>query len=208
MAMLPDGVSWTQDDESVEVTVSVPGGILRENVRVKTTTDTVSVQRRESNCWIPLVTGMLKHNVERESCCWALEKLRDGKLAVVIQLEKAEANVEWDALLRASVSGSILEELGRDQVIVDAGASASESLVCGRCGALVKANRMDAHTEIWCEAISTDSDCRDQSTSVETQPGKMPASHLYWARSPTDPAGSVPPKKLGVLESDGDGQVV
>ena len=38
------------------------------------------------------------------------------------------------------------------QVIVDADADTASS-VCGRCGALVKRSRMDAHATTWCEAL-------------------------------------------------------
>ena len=214
MAELPEGVSWTQDADSVEIIVSVPSGTSRANLRVQTTADSVAVEQRASDCWRPVVTGMLRHDVERESCCWSLEKQRGGTLAVVIQLEKAQPG-QWDALLRASVAGSILEELGRDQVIVDAGASTSESLVCGRCGALVKASRMEAHTTMWCEALTTDEDRvagdsgdaggrAEQQTAAAESDGKSPSSHLYWARTPTNPAGTLPPNKLLAGEVGGE----
>ena len=182
---LPSNVSWTQDDDSVEVTVRVPDAAARADVRVKTQADSLTVALRDgAGAWSTTVTGLLRHDVERESCCWALEKRRGGDKALVIQLEKRDASRSWDALFRASGAGSILEELGRDQVIVDAGASTAESIVCGRCGALVKASRMEAHATLWCDALASD------------EAPKGPADHLYWARTPTNPVGSVAPRRL------------
>lgn len=203
---LPEGVTYTEDDESIEVTVALADGVSRSDVRVVTTRSTLRVQQRvEGNSWRPVISGTLRHEVEQESCCWALEKRRAGSQAVVVQLEKVVPK-RWDALLRADVAGSILEELGRDQVIVDAGADASESSVCGRCGALVKASRMEAHTTMWCEAIADGDDVTDAPKGAADEgTTKGPASHLYWARTPTNPSGAVPPQRLGLPE---DGQVV
>jgi hypothetical protein len=215
---LPPGVSWTQDDESIEVTVSVPSDATRADLRVQTTADNLSVHICSENKWRPIVTGTLRHSVERESCCWALEKQRKaaGGKALVIQLEKA-AEGRWDALLRASTAGSILEELGRDQVIVDAGASTAESLVCGRCGALVKASRMEAHATMWCDALASDEpvpaargESDNEASSDVQEPQRGAAAHLYWARSPTIPAGapgSVQPCKLAEAAAE-DGELV
>lgn len=194
MSLLPEGVTWTQDDGSVEVTVAVENDAVRADLRVHTSADTLSVRLRTNTVWRPLLTGSLRNPVEAESCCWALEKTRKGNRVVVIQLEK-ESSGSWDALLRASVSGSILEEAGRDQVIVDAGASAAESLVCGRCGALVKSTRMEAHTTMWCEALVLDK-AAGEPHDGEDESAKAPASHLYWARSPTNPAGTMPPQRF------------
>ena len=214
-AALPAGVSWTQDEDSVEITVLVPELAGRENVRVTTAANSLLVQcNAESKSWRPLLTGMLRHNVVLQSCCWALEKQRKGGQAVVIQLEKI-ADVNWDALLRASTEGSILEELGRDQVIVDAGASTAESLVCGRCGALVKSSRMEAHMTLWCEALASDDGASvgtsESTGEAEAEGGRNAASHLYWSRNPTIPAGSpgaVLPQKLSDATDDADGELV
>jgi hypothetical protein len=192
---LPEGVSWTQDDESVEVTVAVDEGVVRSNLRVHTSADMLRVQQCVGEVWRPLLTGSLRQAVEAGSCCWALETLRKGGKAVVIQLEK-QSSEPWDALLRASVAGSILQEVGRDQVIVDAGADVAESLVCGRCGALVKSSRMEAHMTIWCEALAS-GEAPIASAEVITEEmgrdaAKSPAAHLYWARSPTNPTGPAP----------------
>ena len=65
---------------------------------------------------------------------------------VVVQLEKKNIG-EWKALLKAATEGSILEELGRDQVIEDADGDNS-SVTCGRCGALVARARMEAHESL------------------------------------------------------------
>ena len=101
------------------------------------------------------------------------------------------------------------EELGRDQVIVDA--AADESTVCGRCGALVKASRMEAHATMWCEAIVASEDDGDASVAAKPalgavalpeEPPKSAAAHLYWARTPTDPHGAqLPPKRLEADEA-------
>ena len=99
---------------------------------------------------------------------------------LVIQLEK-EMEGKWDALLRANASGSILEELGRDQVIADAGADTDTSVTCGRCGALVKRSRMEAHTTMWCEALSRAVAFPDASCSVEKRrkwQGFMPKGNM------------------------------
>lgn len=188
MAMLPDGVSWTQDDESIEVTVAVAEASLRADLHVYTTTDTLRVQMRTDGVWRPLLMGSLLNSVEATSCCWSIEKTKRGSgKAVVIQLEKA-AEASWESLLRADAAGSILEELGRDQVIADAGAD-TESSVCGRCGALVKRSRMEAHATMWCEALAETDACPEPDV-------KSPASHLFWASTPTLPEGTVPPRKL------------
>ena len=209
-AALPPGVSWEQDDDSVEVTVAVPDEAVRADLRVNTTAEKLTVLMRAADAvWRPVITGSLRHAVEQESCCWALEKLRKGGgKAVVIQLEKQTSQI-WDALLRASTEGSILEELGRDQVIVDAGASTAESLVCGRCGALVKASRMEAHTTMWCDALVADGGGADADAGAgasacgeAAETAKSPAAHLYWAREPTNPAGPGPNQKLAVEEGE------
>ena len=166
---LPPGVSWTQDEESLEVSVSVAHDVIRESLRVTTSSDSLSVSVRSAQTWRPLLSGTLRHAVEGASCCWALEKTKRGR-AVNIQLEKQEEQ-EWDVLLRADTAGSILEELGRDQVIVDAGA---ESSVCGRCGAMVKTSRMEAHATMWCDALSSD-DARDAGAAAAKP---RAASHL------------------------------
>ena len=193
---LPDGVTWTQDEDSVEVSVVVSDDITRADLRVTTQAEMLALQLRSSDGnWRPVLTGHLRHEVERESCCWAIEKSRKGK-SVVIQLEKREAT-QWDALLRASVAGSILEELGRDQVIVDAGASTSESVTCGRCGALVKSSRMEAHSTMWCDALaSDDAGVPVVAAAPNEEDARTPASHLYWSREPTKAEGAVPPQKL------------
>ena len=219
MAELPSNVSWTQDEDSVEVTVDVPDAAVRADLRVKTQADTLAVHLKGGDgAWRPVVIGHLRHSVEHESCCWALEK-KKGRKVIVIQLEKKAPQTQWDALLRASTSGSILEELGRDQVIVDAGASTAESVVCGRCGALVKASRIEAHATMWCDAIVAAADEGDDddkggasevlgtrgaadvapvdATDDGEEAPKSAAAHLYWARAPTNPAGAVPPKRLG-----------
>mmetsp|Transcript_7962 Transcript_7962/g.18782 ORF Transcript_7962/g.18782 Transcript_7962/m.18782 type:complete len:166 (+) Transcript_7962:79-576(+) len=162
MAELPEGVSWTQDEDSVEVTVLVPDETTRAMIMVKTTADELKVLVRKSERWTPMVTGKLAHKVERESCCWSVDKVGAGK-GIVIQLEKKKTG-SWDFLLRADVAGSILEELGREQVIVDAGADAA-SLVCALCGALVKASRMQAHSSLWCSALAHTATARDGSGS-------------------------------------------
>ena len=51
------------------------------------------------------------------------------------QLEKQQPGA-WSDLFTASTKGSILEELGREQVIADANGDDS-SVMCWRCGALV-----------------------------------------------------------------------
>ena len=193
---LPDGVTWTQDEDSVEVSVAVPDDITRDDLRVTTQAEMLALQLCSSRGnWRPILTGHLRHEVERESCCWAIEKSRKGK-SVVIQLEKREAR-PWDALLRASVAGSILEELGRDQVIVDAGASTSESVTCGRCGALVKSSRMEAHSTMWCDALASDDAAVPfVAATPNEEDARTPASHLYWSREPTKAEGAVPPQKL------------
>jgi hypothetical protein len=204
---LPDGVSWTQgSDGDIEVTVSLPEDATRAKLRVKCTADTLTVHRGSSGTWHPVVSGSLRHAVEYESCCWAIEKQRGGRV-VVIQLEKQDATKHWDALLRADVTGSILEELGRDQVIVDAGADVADSAVCGRCGALVKSSRMHAHMTMWCEALASEEQDgaggdADKVTVAEPEEAKGPASHLYWSRSPTNPAGPGPTHRVLV---DGEG---
>ena len=188
---LPEGVTWTQDEDSVEVSVAVPDDVTRADLRVRTEADMLAMQLRSSDGnWRPVLTGHLRHEVERESCCWAIEKSRTGR-SVVMQLEKKEAR-PWDALLRASVQGSILEELRRDQVIVDAGASTSESMVCGRCGALVKSSRMDAHSTMWCDALAS----FDAAATPTEEDARTPSSHLYWSREPTKTEGAVPLQKL------------
>ena len=193
---LPDGVTWTQDEDSVEVSVAVPDSVTRADLRVATQPEMLAMELRSSDGnWRPVLTGHLRHAVERESCCWAIEKNRKGK-SVVIQLEKREAK-QWVGLLRASVAGSILEELGRDQVIVDAGASTSESIACGRCGALVKTSRMDAHSTLWCDALaSDDAEVPGVATTPNEEDARTPASHLYWSREPTKAEGAVPPQRL------------
>ena len=223
MAELPPGVTWTQDEDSVEVTVAVPETAVRGDLRVQTTADTLAVQMRSSaddgaTAWRPVVTGKLRHDVERESCCWALEKMRKGGgKAVVIQLEKVEARA-WDALLRASVEGSILQELGRDQVIVDAGASTSESVTCGRCGALVKASRMEAHVTMWCDALAAEGGSAGEAGGASAakgdveEGGRSASSHLYWSRTPTNPAGSAPPRRIspagGHVGAEEEGELI
>jgi hypothetical protein len=221
-APLPDGVTWTQDEESVEVVVTVSESVVRADLHVKTTADSLSVHVKDGTTARPVLIGSLRHDVERESCCWALESRRKGGKVLTIQLEK-KSEGSWDALLRASAEGSILEELGRDQVIVDAGASTSESVACGRCGALVKRSRWEAHTTMWCEALSSEEGAEGASGSaggalaelqldedVESRDGnaKSPAAHLYWAREPTNPAGSVPPRKLGNSDEGCKGELV
>ena len=192
---LPDGVSWTQDDESVEVSVVVADSVIRANLHVSTTAGTLRVQARDGSgaSWRPLLMGSLWQDVEATSCCWSIEKQRHGGKAVVIQLEKAEEGT-WDTLLKATASGSILQELGRDQVIADAGADA-ESSVCGRCGALVKRSRMEAHTTMWCEALDPDGDGGASLACTEPE-AKSPAAHLFWSSTPTLPEGTTAPKKL------------
>ena len=183
----------------------VPQETARADVRVKTTADTLAVHTRDAGgMWRPMVSGQLCQNIDEASCCWALEKRRGGGQKIVIQGEKQRSAQPWDALLRASVAGSILEELGRDQVIVDA--AADESTVCGRCGALVKASRMEAHTTMWCEAIADDDDdahahAQAAPSSALPEEPKSAASHLYWARSPTNPVGAVPPRRLEADEA-------
>ena len=150
-----------------------------------------------------MLTGQFCHDIDRASCCWALENRRGGGQIIAIQCEKQNAQ-SWENLLRASVAGSILEELGRDQVIVDA--AADESQVCGRCGALVKASRMEAHATMWCEAIADNDDVDDDAKAApsalpDVEDSKSPASHLYWARSPTNPDGAVPPRRLEADEA-------
>ena len=67
---LPEGVSWTQDDESVEVAVRVADGVARGDLHVATTADTLRVQvRQNSGVWRPLLMGTLSHGVEATSCC-------------------------------------------------------------------------------------------------------------------------------------------
>ena len=191
---LPEGVSWTQDDESVEVSVVVADNAVRADLHVSTTAETLRVQARDGSgaAWRPLLMGSLSHSVEASSCCWSVEKRRGGGKAVVIQLEKADEGA-WDGLLRADAAGSILEELGRDQVIADAGAD-TESSVCGRCGALVKRSRMEAHLTMWCEALQNDED--GEGLACPEPESKSPASHLFWASTPTAPEGAVAPKKI------------
>ena len=100
-------------------------------------------------------------------------------------------------LLRADAAGSILEELGRDQVIADAGAD-TESSVCGRCGALVKRSRMDVHVSMWCEALQTNDLGNPSSGLACPEPlPKSPAEHLFWSNAPTAPGGTAPPQKIG-----------
>ena len=198
----------------MEVVIAVSESVVRGDLRVKTTADSLSVHVKDGTAVRPVLVGSLRHDVERESCCWALESRRKGGKVVTIQLEKKDEGI-WDALLRASASGSILEELGRDQVIVDAGASTSESVACGRCGALVKSSRWEAHKSMWCEALASEEDAAAAGTSGSAgcaiaapdsdENARSPSSHLYWAREPTNPAGSVPPKKVG--ETD-EGQLV
>lgn len=166
-APLPDGVTWTQDAESVEITVAVADGCVRDDLRVKTTKDTVAVHAKVCSTLQPILVGSLRHDVEHESCCWALETRRKGGKTLTIQLEKKEEGKEWDALLRASASGSILEELGRAQVVADAGASTSTSVACGRCGALVKSSRWEAHATLWCEALASDDNNETSSGQTE-----------------------------------------
>jgi hypothetical protein len=153
---LPPGVRFVQDDESVEVTVDLAEGTVRADLKVVTTAESLFVaEKRDDGRWRPLLQGSLWKKVEASSCCWSVEKRRGARgKAVVIQLEKAVEEA-WDDLMRADTTGSILEELGRDQVIVDAGADTASS-VCGRCGALVKRCRMEAHTTMWCEAENDD----------------------------------------------------
>ncbi len=199
---LPDFVSWTQDEESVEISVSVSIEAVRADLHVATTAETIRVQSRNSagEPWRPLLMGSLAHAVDASSCCWSLEKKRSSK-AVVIQLEKAVA-ANWDVLLKADASGSILEELGRDQVIADAGED-TESSVCGRCGALVKASRMEAHATMWCEALQADTDDGSGLSSglaCPEPPVKSPASHLFWSTAPTAPTGTAAPKRIGDSE--------
>ena len=221
MAELPSGVTWTQDEDSIEVSIDVPHGGVRADLRVTTKSETLTVQHNSADGWKSIITGQLRHAVEQSSCCWALEKKRKSEGSViVIQLEKQQPQ-EWDALLGASVKGSILEELGRDQVIVDAGASTAESVTCGRCGALVKSSRWEAHSTMWCDALANEEEDGGGGggggsggggragfgQGVSEEDAKKPADHLYWARSPTDPAGSVPPteasRKLAETEPDG-----
>jgi len=193
-------VSWTQDSESVEVSVAMSEDAARVNLHVSTTSDTLRVQVRDGNgaTWRPLLMGSLWRSVEATSCCWSVEKRRGGGEAVVIQLEKA-VEQSWASLLRADASGSILEELGRDQVIEDAGADEC-SAVCGRCGALVKRSRMEAHLTMWCEALQQQE--KDEgggggiSLACPEPEAKSPAAHLFWASTPTAPEGAVSPKKI------------
>lgn len=93
----------------------------------------------------------------------------------------------------ASRLAQILEEAGRDQVIVDAGADVAQSLVCGRCGALVKSSRMEVHMSMWCEALSSEG---TKAAQGEAESQKLPSAHLYWARSPTNPDGPATPHQL------------
>ena len=190
--LLPEGVTWTQDNESVEVSIAVAEDAVRSDLHVVTTVDSLRVQHRAGGTvWRPLLLGSLWRGVDGSSCCWSVEKRRGGGKAVVIQLEK-EKEGKWDTLLRANASGSILEELGRDQVIEDAGADTDASVTCGRCGALVKRSRMEAHTTMWCEALQD----ADEGVTCPEPASKSPAAHLFWSQSPTAPEGSLPPKKL------------
>lgn len=150
-ALLPPGVSFEQTDEDLEVRVELGGDspAVRADLAVRTTANTLQVWRKHGAEWRPLLVGTLRHAVEASSCCWSLEK---G--AVVVQLEKA-AEGAWDVLLKADAGGSILSELGRDQVIADADSDAS-SVTCGRCGQLVARSRWDAHETLWCPALGDD----------------------------------------------------
>jgi hypothetical protein len=49
----------------------------------------------------------------------------------------------------------IICELGKEDILHDAYADGS-SLLCERCGALVKATRMEAHRTMWCDALPED----------------------------------------------------
>ena len=90
-APLPDGVTWSQDDESVEVVIAVPESVVRGDLRVKTTADSLSVHVKDGTAVRPVLVGSLRHDVERESCCWALESRRKGG-KVVDSYEAGETN--------------------------------------------------------------------------------------------------------------------
>ena len=169
MSELPQGVAWSQTDEDIEVSVSLPEECNRSSVFVKTEAEALTVAVRDSKgTWTRLLHGALREPVDIQSCCWAIERPRRnaGRPMLVVQLEKKSIG-EWKALLKAATEGSILEELGRDQVIEDADGDNS-SVTCGRCGALVSRARMIAHETMWCAALE-DEDAEEDEQQKDGQ---------------------------------------
>ena len=163
MSELPQGVAWSQTDEDIEVSVALPEECSRSNVFVNTEAEALTVAVRDSKgTWTRLLQGALREQVDIQSCCWAIERPRRsaGRPIVVVQLEKKLVG-QWKTLLKPATEGSILMELGRDQVIEDADGDNS-SVTCGRCGALVARARMAAHETMWCAALEDEDEDEDE----------------------------------------------
>ena len=114
---LPPAVYFTQDEESIEISVAIPEAAERADVCVKTTAKTIAVQAKAADgVWHTVLSGSLFKAVDDASCCWTLEKPKNSGKVVVIQLEKRSPLV-WDALLDGrDAEGSFLEKLGREEV--------------------------------------------------------------------------------------------
>ena len=54
-----------------------------------------------------LLQGMLRERVERDSCCWAIEKKPMGReTQLVVQLQKQQS-VHWESLFQVSVAVAV-----------------------------------------------------------------------------------------------------
>lgn len=93
-SVLPDGVSWEQTEEDLEVSIAVQPSDVRADLSVRTSAAELSVWRRshlDLTAWQPQLVGALRHAVEPSSVCWSVEAVKGGGRALVVQLEKARA---------------------------------------------------------------------------------------------------------------------
>lgn len=98
------------------------------------------------------VIGVLTASKER-----AEKERREAEAAAIAEANRHQSTL--DEAIRASMellnTPSLLLERddGSEQILCDAFEDGS-SVICKRCGGLVKRLRWDAHCELWCSAIS------------------------------------------------------
>jgi hypothetical protein len=81
-----DGYSWTQTEEELEVTVSLPKDAVSKDVKAKFLPQTIELSCKKEK----LLSIRLFEKVDMDGCTWTLDKSKKDDLTIVVTMEKVE----------------------------------------------------------------------------------------------------------------------